>query len=162
MSPNVLSTIGPKPILGALLLLLGVGLAGFGAYDYTQQSGTIDDAVTVNATISETDVETVTSKGSQSYAPTVGFDYRYQGTTYTSDRVFPTASRPKYDTRSKAAAVVRAYEPGETVTAHVDPAEPGNAFLEARRSDHPLKFAGIGAFIVVATLASFAKSSLGL
>jgi hypothetical protein len=159
VSPNVPSTSDPKSLVAVVLLLLGVGFVGYGAYDYTQQSDTIDDAVAVNGTVTETDVETVTSKRSTSFEPVVGFEYRYQGQTYTSHRVFPTMSSVKYDDRSKARAVVQSYETSETVTAYVDPAEPAHAFLEAKRSDYPLKFAGIGAVIVVATLGSLVRSS---
>ena len=143
-----------------MLLLVGTGLAGYGAYDYTQQSEAIEDAVQVEATIVETDVETVTSKGDQSHEPTVSFEYRYDGTAYTGDRIFPSDVNPKYEMRSKARSIVQEYESGETVTAYVDPASPGDAFLEKKRSTYSLKLAGIGVLIVFITLGSRFRSSL--
>ncbi|WP_311171443.1 DUF3592 domain-containing protein [Halobellus ordinarius] len=156
------STIGPSSFFAAVLLLVGTGLAGYGAYDYTQQSDAIEDAVAVDATIVETDVETVSSKGDQSHKPTVSFEYRYDGTAYTGDRIFPSDVSPKYETHSKAQSIAQEYESGETVTAYVDPAAPGDAFLEKRRSTYSLKLAGIGALIVLVTLGSRVRSSLNI
>lgn len=150
--------IGPQPIFVAVLLLTGLGLGAYGVYDYTQQSDVIRSASEVNATVTGTSVETVTSKRSQSFKPVVRFEYRYGGETHTSNRIFPTSTSPKYETRSRARSVVEEYESGETVTAYVTPDAPGRAFLTEQKSTYPLKLAGIGLAIVGLTTISVLRS----
>ena len=52
MSDTGISVDGPKTLKGALaLLLIGLAVTGYGAYDYTQQSDAVADAVEVGAAI---------------------------------------------------------------------------------------------------------------
>lgn len=148
-----LSIDGPDTLSSAiLLLLLGLGLTGYGAYDYVQQSDTIRNAVEVEATITETDVVTEGSVSGQTggkvqYEPRVEFTYEYQGVSYTGTNIFPTHIAPEYDQRSKAESVISEYETGTTVTAYVDPNDPSDAFLKNKTSDTSLVAAGIGGVI---------------
>ena len=143
---------GPSSFRGAMLLLvIGLAATGYGAYDYVQQSEAVTNAVESDATITEMGVEADSSGSSTDaeYKPTVQFTYEYEGTSYTSTNVFPTDISPSYDTRSEAKSVLEGYETGDTVTAYVNPAEPGNAFLKNQTSNAPLLFVGIGLFFTV-------------
>ncbi|QGX93899.1 DUF3592 domain-containing protein [Haloplanus rallus] len=145
---------GPDTLRGALILfIVGLGITGYGAYDYVQQSDAMRNAAEVDATITEVDVVTESSVGGAaggeiSYEPRVEFRYKYQGTTYTGTNVFPADINPEYD-KSNAEAVIDEYEEGESVTAYVDSTDPDHAFLKNKTSNQPLIAAGIGAMISV-------------
>jgi hypothetical protein len=148
---------------GAIFLVLSVALMGYGVYDYTQQSDAVAAAVEVDATITDTGVETAGSgrRGGIDYQPTVAFEYAYDGETYTSTSIFPASVASTYDTESAARDVIADYEQGATVTAYVDPAEPGSAFLEDETTDAPLKLFAIAAFGALLGGASIVSSYRG-
>jgi hypothetical protein len=130
---------------GLVMLVVGLTIAGFGGYDYVQQSSAVEDAVSVDVTITDTHVESVSGRrGSTNYRPVVSFDYRYRGESYTANNLYPATFDPEYDSRSKARSALAGYEPGDEVTAHVDPDSPGGAFLEREVSNGPLRFMAIG------------------
>ncbi|MFC7229082.1 DUF3592 domain-containing protein [Salinirubellus salinus] len=138
---------GPKTLAGAVgFLLVGLAITGYGVYDYTQQSDAIDDAVEVDATVTEVGIESQSSSSTRgvNYEPQVRFTYQYDGETYEGTRLFPATTAPEYETESAARDAVREYEAGENVTAYVVPDDPDGAFLRAQRSDTPLTLAGIG------------------
>jgi hypothetical protein len=135
-----------------LVLLLTAGAIGYGGYDYVQQGNAIDDAVAVNATVTETDIEQTGGRRGIDYAVDVQFTYEYEGTEYTSDELYPTSLSPSYETESKAQSVLEPYETNETATAYVDPSDPGNAFLEPKRTNSPFVVSGGGALIFLLTL----------
>lgn len=144
---NVLPSSTWAPIV---ILVVGLAMGGYGAYDYQQQAGKIDNAITVNATVTDTDVRTVSQRrGRVDYEPQVTFEYRYRGDSYTGNDIHPASVSRDYDTRSEAESVLTAYDVNSTVTAYVPPNAPGDAFLEAEKSNEPLKFAGIGALCVL-------------
>jgi len=93
MGDDGLTISGPSTVRGAVLMLvIGLAATGYGAYDYTQQSNAVEDAVEVDATITDLDIESTSSAGSStdvSYRPTVRFTYEYEGTAYASTNVFP-------------------------------------------------------------------------
>jgi len=140
-----------SPALGGILMLvIGLALTGYGAYDYVQQSEALDDTETVDAAITDTGIEEIQQRrGRVDYEPTVTFEYSYGGETHTSSQLYPAAIAPDYDTRSAAESQLAEYQTGETVTAYVDPDSPGSAFLRAERSGATLKFAGIGALLAI-------------
>lgn len=150
MPPVAAITIGGReldPALGGVIAV-GVGLAmvGFGGYDYVQQN----DAVEVNATVTETDVDRNSNRrAAPDYRPEVSLEYSYGGETYTGGSVFPASISKDYDTRSAAESRLEGYEVGETTTAYVDPDAPGDAFLVTETTNEPLKFAGIGGFLML-------------
>ncbi|ELY62968.1 DUF3592 domain-containing protein [Natrinema versiforme] len=143
-------TIGDRdidPVRGGLLFLfIGLAVTGYGGYDYFQQEQAIDTAVSVDATIIETGVESDSTGSSTStdYYPTVRFEYTYQGQSYTSTNVYPATVRPSYDTQSAAMDVVDEYETNSTATAYIPPESPGDAFLKNQRSNGPVIAVGIG------------------
>ena len=147
MGDDGLSIGGPKTRRGAvLMLLIGLAVTGYGAYDYTQQSDAVADAVEVDAAVTDVGVES-TSTGSSpgtDYRPTVRFTYEYEGTEYASTNIFPSAITSNYDTESAAREVVAEYAVGESTTAYVDPADPDGGFLRTETSNAPLVAVGVG------------------
>ena len=135
---------------GVLFVMIGAAIAGYGAYDYQQQNQALSDTTTVEATITDTGIESMSQRrGRTDYRPTASFEYEYDGTTYTGDDIRPASIAPEYDTRSAAREALAEYETGATVTAYVNPASPGDAFLEDERSDGPLRFVGIGGVLAL-------------
>jgi len=152
MSDGGLSIDGPKTLRSAVIVLvIGLAATGYGAYDYTQQSSAVDDAVAVDATVTELDVESTSSGSSTdvSYRPTVRFTYEYDGTEYASTELFPSAITSNYDTESAAREAVAEYAVGEPTTAYVDPADPDGAFLRSQTSNAPLLAAALGLVFVL-------------
>jgi hypothetical protein len=145
------------------MLVIGLAATGYGAYDYTQQSNAVEDAVEVDATITDLDIES-TSAGSStdvSYRPTVRFTYEYEGTAYASTNVFPSTISTNYDTESTARSVVEEYAVDESATAYVDPSDPDAGFLKHRTSSAPLLAITIGLFFVLVGGSSAVKRTRG-
>ena len=146
----------------ALLLLLAVGLLGFGGYDYVQQSQAVDNAVAVQATITDARVDRMEGGRGIDYEPEIRYTYQYQGETYTSEQVFPSTGVRTYSDRSRAESVVESYEPGATTRAYVSPADPNDAFLVRERTPWPLRAIAIGGFLsVIGVLAGLGAKSPG-
>jgi hypothetical protein len=137
---------------GTVLIAL-VCLAGmtYGGYDYVQQTEAVDDAVAVEATIQEASVYHSESRGDSNYHVQVEFTYQFRGREYTGDQLFPGSISKSYDTRSDAQAAIEPYETGETVSAYVDPADPGDGFLERQTITSPFVFVAIGAIGLLLT-----------
>ncbi len=140
-------TITPLTIIA---LLAGLGIAGYGGYDYVQQSGAVDDAVAINTTVTEAEIEERGSRGA-TYRLSVKHTYQYQGTTYTSGQVFPGHTNPMYVLRSDAVDVLRPYEPDTSATAYVDPESPSRASLERQMTLAPFRYVGFGSLLAVLT-----------
>ncbi|MFY4813711.1 DUF3592 domain-containing protein [Haloarcula argentinensis] len=145
----------------ALLLLLAVGLLGFGGYDYVQQSRAVNDAVAVQATITDARVDRLDGGRGIDYEPEIHYTYRYQGETYTSEQVFPSTGIRTYSDRSKAESIVESYEPG-TTRAYVSPADPDDAFLIRERTPFPLRAIAVGGVLsVIGVLAGLGAENPG-
>lgn len=106
----------------------------------------------MNATVTETAIEEFSVRRGVEYEVTVGFTYEYDGTTYESERLYPTTLSPTFETESDARSVLVPYEQNETVTAYVEPSDPGGAFLERQRTDGPLWLAGGGGLVLLLTV----------
>ncbi|WP_243700419.1 DUF3592 domain-containing protein [Halorussus pelagicus] len=146
-----ISIMGKKPDAlygGALLLIVGIAVAGYGGYDYTQQSDAIEEATTVDATVTETSINRVAERrGRSGFEPKVTFEYEYEGKSYTSKNLYPAQLTTNYDERSEAESVLEEYTAGDTVTAYVNPNSPGKAFLKAKKTNGPLKIAAFGGVV---------------
>jgi hypothetical protein len=148
-----------------LLLFLAIGFVGYNGYDYVQQSRAVTDAVTVEATVSNTEILRDDDGRNQiQYVPDVVYTYQYRGETYTSDKVFPGVSdfnRGYYD-RSKAESIVGSYKPGTEVQAYVMPDAPSNAFLVREQGSGPLWGIGFGVLgILLIVLAGMGSQNAG-
>ena len=146
----------------ALLLLLATGLLGLGGYDYVQQSQAVNNAVAVQATVTDAHVDRLEGGQGIDYEPEIQYTYNYQGETYTSEQVFPSTGIRTYSDRSKAESVVKSHEPGTTARAYVSPADPGDAFLIRERTPFPLRAIVVGGFLsVIGVLAGLGVKNPG-
>jgi len=132
-----------------LLLLVGLVVTAYGGYDYVQQTSAIDDAKPVEATIEETSISETDGRRSHYYSASVTFTYQYQGTTYTSDELYPGDIGATFDTRSEAVSAIKPYEENATATAYVDPDAPSERFLERQTTQGPLRMILGGALLVL-------------
>lgn len=149
MTDSGVSINGPKTLGRSLLLLLvAVGIVGYGAADYAQSTSAVRESVETEATITELDVETHSVKAGTGsnvkHQPVVEFTYTYDGEQYTGDRLFAGSVPPRYDTESAARDAIDRYERGETTTAYVDPDAPETAFLRNETSNRQFVFIGVG------------------
>ncbi len=74
----------------------------------------------------------------------VRFRYQCQGRSYESDLMHPTVIVQGHGSRSAAEDELRAYPPGATVVAYVDPAHPDKGFLKPQASVGPMVFTVLG------------------
>jgi hypothetical protein len=138
-----------SPLRIAVVLLIGVGTMGYGAYSYVEQTSALDGAEQVEATIVETGVETVEQRRGTAYAPTATFNYTFDGESYTSSNVYPGPLPRESSSKQAARDVLADYERGGTVTAYVPTGSPGDAYLQRQSSDKPLFVIGFGVLFVL-------------
>ena len=161
MSDDGLSINGPDSLaVSVLFVLCAIGVVGYGAYDYVEQTDAVRDAVKTEATIVETGIESSSPPGSTevNHRPTVEYTYRYEGQSYTGERIHPGPTAETYETEAAAREAISAYEPNATVTAYVDPAAPGDAFLENEVSNTPFGLVALGLVGLLLGGASTAKN----
>jgi hypothetical protein len=141
---------GPSGTLRiALLVLIGLGTVGYGAYSYNAQTSALDSAVEVDATMTSTSVEENSQRRGVSYSPQATFTYTYEGEEYTSSNVYPGTLPREFDTEDTAEAALEGYEEDATVTAYVPPESPGSAYLKQEGSNKPLLVVGFGILFVL-------------
>ena len=142
------SVNGPDTLGGAVLyILVGVAIAGYGGYDYVQQTEAVRNSTEVDATVTHLNIETDSGTSSNpdvDYEPTVEFEYTYDGTRYTGTKLYPANIERNYGTRSAAESAIEDYEQGSQTTAYVSPDEPGDAFLKNKTSNAPIIAIGLG------------------
>jgi len=143
------TAITVTPLL-LLTIAFGLVVAGYGGYDYVQQSNAVEDAVAVETTVTDAAISESAGRG-VSYRVTVEHTYRYRGTEYASDQVFPGTTGPLYFTRNDAESVLEPYEANATTTAYVDPGTPSDAFLERRTTTAPFKYVAFGGLLALLT-----------
>jgi len=144
----------PKPglALSGTVLAIGLVVLGVGAYSYVTDTASLEGRVEVTGTVTETGIEQVEgSRGRDAYVPTVTFRYQFEGATYTSDKLYPGESQPRYSDSATATARLPDVAAGDTVTAFVNPDAPGEAYLRETRSGQA----------TIALLAGFCITVLG-
>ncbi|WP_336338388.1 DUF3592 domain-containing protein [Haloarcula brevis] len=152
------SISGPdSPGKAVLYVLVGLAIAGYGGFDYVQQTEAVRNSVEVDATIVERGIETDSGTSSNpgvEYEPTVAFEYTYDGTDYTGTKLYPADIARSYDSRSEAESVLEPYERGTRTTAYVSPDDPSDAFLKNETSSAPIVAVGLGALFALLGTAS--------
>ncbi|WP_324661925.1 DUF3592 domain-containing protein [Haloarcula sediminis] len=143
------TTVTLTPLM-LIAIVLGVGIAGYGGYDYVRQTTAVDDAVAVETTVTDANIERSSGRRLY-YRVTVEHTYRYRGTEYTSKQVFPGRTSPIYTVRADAERVIEPYESNTTTTAYVDPNAPARGFLERQTTLAPFRFVGLGGLVVLLT-----------
>ena len=136
--------------LATIFTVIGVALAGYGFTQYQGQSQSIDNAVNITATVTETDVRTDSSRrGRIDYQAEIRFNYSYEGENQSSGYIYPLDSDKEFNTESSAEEYLEDYPSGQEVYAFVNPENPGEAFLNAERSNQPLILMLIGSLMAV-------------
>lgn len=157
-----LSVNGPDSLGGALLyIVIGLAIVGYGGFDYVQQTEAVRDSVEVDATITELSIETdsgTSSSPGTNYEPTVEFEYTYNGTDYTGNKIYPANIEQNYDTQSGAESAIEGYEQGEETTAYVSPDQPDDAFLKNKTSNAPIIALVLGGLFTLFATASAVKN----
>lgn len=136
----------------ATLFGLGIGLpmVYFGLWRDRDRDAVLDRVETVEAEILTSEVERTRSSLPEGgwrwvYRPVVEFRYRYRGRTYESD-FLAYDLRKRWPDESIARERADQYPVGATVSAYVDPDDPGTAFLE---TDHATQGAVSIALVVI-------------
>ena len=126
------STIGSrvfKAALGLFLVMMGVGgtLYLWGSWQKAEETRKWTPA---EAIISSSQVLTdrATPHSPPRYVAEVHYRYQFNGESYTSRRIKRVDGPSSQKSRSEA--TVAKYRPGQTVTCHVNPAQPDFAILE--------------------------------
>lgn len=151
---------------GVVLTLVGVGLLVAGGYTVYDAHQLTSSAEEVDAVVVDSRLDDIANREDEDkrYAPEVTYEYEYDGEAYTSDNVYPSWHEPGMS-ESAARSVVREHDEGETVTTHVTPDEPSEAYLIERSIlvlREALGAAGVGALILVLLGASGVSRVLGV
>jgi len=127
-------------VVAAALLLVGLGLVGGGVFA-TLEENERSALPETNGTVLSSELEAV--PGEDAYRPNVTYRYAVDGTTYTSDVVFPPTLEGR-GSREWAEGVLEEYEPGDRVNVTYDPESPGDGYIRERRSPTPVISFGMG------------------
>jgi len=137
-------------VLATIFTVIGVALAGYGFTQYQGQTENIDNAVNITATVTETDVRTDSSRrGRIDYQAEIRFNYSYEEENQSSGYIYPLDSDKEFDSESGAEEYLEDYPSGREVDAFVNPENPGEAFLNAERSNQPFLLMLIGGLMAV-------------
>lgn len=114
-----------------IALVIGVLCIAAGGYLTYDAVATTASAEEVDAVVLESSVDGV-SGTERDFRVHVSYEYTYGDETYTNDNVFAEAGEAdRFDNRGTAESFVADYSEGEMVTAHVDPDDPTQAYLES-------------------------------
>lgn len=127
-------------VVAAVLLLVGLGLVGGGVFA-TLEENERSALPETNGTVLSSELETV--PGEDAYRPNVTYRYAVDGTTYTTDVVFPPTLEGE-GSREWASGVVDEYDPGDRVNVTYDPDSPDDGYIRERRSPTPVISFGMG------------------
>lgn len=157
MNPN-------RIVAAAFIVVVGVGLAGFGWYSLQEEQADLNNAIEHEGEIQSVDIEEDVTRRDRDddgiretdrdYKPIVTYTYEYEGESYTSESLFPGPDQT-FDSRSEAEDYTAEYEPGQRATVYVNQDEPGSAFLVRESSSLEYKaMMGIGGVVAVLGLLS--------
>ena len=149
-------------VLAIMLLVGAVAAVGLGVDEYQDHSQTLDEAIEVDATIIESDVDVYYDQDADfgadtpdhedvEYRPVVEFEYEFEGEQYQSSNMNVVGGYSTYDVRPRAEDAAAEYPEGAQTTAYVHPDEPGEAFLD---DEMPLGVYMLPAFGAVALVGS--------
>lgn len=126
-------------LIAGFVAVVGLFFAGIGAWllrsaiEKYRSAARHDEFVPTEAEILTSDLtaSTGTQGGGKHYVPEIEYEYTVEGTTYTSDSVYPGTD---FDIQAKSVAdsLMEAYPAGSVVEAYYDPDDPTSAFLETR------------------------------
>lgn len=120
--------------IGLLIILVGLGGAGYGAWTIWQQHHMIASARPVTARVLDHQTEDLKGGGFVAKVPLVRYEYKVDQKTYTSQTVTPAEFMLPDDW---AESVFERFPIGAEVEARYDPNDPAKAFLIAKYSVKP-------------------------
>lgn len=125
----------------SFIFLLAIAVLGGNSIAKTQTADQrLTDAKEVNVTILDLKKEISTTQDQDLHIEVrIQFEYTYNGKHYRSDLLYPMDSLRVFNNRQKANRFIDNHDEGETVTAYLDPAHPGEAFL-IHRKKHTMNF----------------------
>lgn len=133
-----------------IAVIAGFALAGYGFVQYQDQVESVENAVGITATITDTNVRTDSSRrGGVDYQAEIDFEYSYEGQNYSSDFIYPLDNDREFGQESEAEEYLENYSTGDQINAYVNPDNPDQGFLKAQKSDQPLLFMIIGGFLIL-------------
>lgn len=142
----------------AVMVLISLGLVGYGGYSLMDQSRALSSAVEVNATVDSTGIEEDSQRrGGVEYRPQISYSYSFEGESFSSNNVYPSTLSKSFDTREEAESVLNSYSEGSRVTAYIRPGSPDKSFLIDEKSKKPFLFIAIG--VVMASFAAYSVIS---
>lgn len=145
-----IGALEPGRVLSGIILLIGVAVLSWGTYAYVQDTAVLNERVEVTAEVTSTSVKGVDAlRGGEQYVPMATFEYSFRGMDHSSNNLFPGSSPPRYQDRAAAESRLAPFPVGEAVTAYVDPAAPGEAFLVDGRSGQATRYLAFGAFLAL-------------
>lgn len=127
-------------VAAVALLVVGLGLVGWGTL-VTLEENERAAAPETNGTVLSSEVEPV--PGEDAYRPNVTYRYAVDGTTHTSNSVYPSSLDGTGPERW-AEGVAEEYEPGDRVNVTYDPESPEESYIRERRSPGPVIAFGMG------------------
>lgn len=120
--------------IGLLIMVVGIGGAGYGVWTIRQQHHMINSARPVKARVLEHQTEDLKAGGFKAKVPLVKFEYTVDQKPYTSQTVTPVEMMLPNDW---AESVFKQFPVGAEIEAKYDPNEPGKAFLIGKYSFKP-------------------------
>jgi hypothetical protein len=155
-----------KEVGGALLfVLLGLVLAGGGAFMHTSERDAMESSEAAEAVVVSSSVggerNHKTSKADSVYYPAITYRYKYDGRTYESSKVMPGSGQVR-GKESWARDIVADHPEGTAAVAYVNPEAPGEAYLveESLWIMHVLLM-GVGGALVLGGLVNGLRSIFG-
>ena len=131
-----------------LMVLIGLGMVGYGGYSHMVASSNLSSSIMVNGTIESTGVDRDPGRRGTDYRPEVSYSFSYNGSEHTNDDIYPSGITRDYDFSYEAEDEIEEYEEGENVTVYFSPGYPDQAFLRHESTNRP--------YIMMAAGASFA------
>ncbi len=147
---------------GAVMVLIGIGIIGFGVIGPFSTYQEVQTHDTTTAQIEQTGIESATElddgETEVEYYPRISYTYSVDGRAYTNRQIYhpsqvdtePGELRGKeFDQRGAAEDVVGRFPAGETAPVHYDPDDPTVAYLIDPSTDLLITSGFLGVFGLV-------------
>lgn len=146
----------PKFLAFVFLLVLGVGMTGWGAYKIWRAAAS-EDWPEITGSVTKSRVqETIRPRysrwlfGRYKYSPQITYRYTVGGKGYINDEFsYWDAGSSDVD---EARGIVRQYPPGRQVVVHYDPDDPGTSVLQSGLELSIASTLGIGLLLLLAAV----------
>lgn len=133
----------------AVMVLVGLGLVGYGGYSHMVASASVSSSIMVDGTVESVSVDRDLSSRGTDYRPEISFSFSYNGSEYTGDRIYPSGITPGYDSRLEAEDEIEDYEEGQNVTVYLKPGSEDQAYLRNESTNRPLLMMAAGALFAL-------------